>query len=305
MLMRRIINGTCMVLLCLSFAACTQEKAANDKAVIQIETVEMSEEDKNVFADEIAEMANYKGITDISKAQKIYNLEDESQNSALALSLIRALPVNGLFQYTQTIQKDIYIFTLKNVDGTYCELVYNTAEDTYGMQVYDDLKSVVETEDGADNITREITSYYLVSGSGEKYIGRFAKNITASETIDVLKKYRGQTDISEYADTEWDNPYEMLEKNYDETYGMQGYMRYIVNTDETLYLCTIHQAPEGYCLTYYDPAADWFEVREYKLLIRKETGSGNEYYLTDDADASFKKNSLKDGDADGFVYIGQ
>lgn len=303
--MRRIINGICMALLCLSFTACTQEKTANDKADIQIETVEMSEEDKNVFADEIAEMENYKGITDISKAQKIYNLEDESQNSVLALSLIRALPVNGLFQYTQTIQGDIYIFTLKNVDGRYCELVYNTTDGTYGMQVYDDLKSVVETEDGADNITREITAYYLVSGSDEKYIGQFAKNISVSESIDVLKKYEGQTDISAYADAEWDNPYEMLEKNYDETYGMQSYMRYIVKADETLYLCTINQAPEGYCLTYYDPAADWFEVREYKLLIKKENGAENEYYLTNDADASFKKNSLKDGDTDGFVYIGQ
>lgn len=303
--MRKIISGICMTLLCLFFTACTQEKTANNKADIRIETVEMSEEDKNVFADELAEMENYKGITDISKAQKIYNLEDESQNSVLALSLIRALPVNGLFQYTQTVQGDIYIFTLKNVDGTYCELVYNTTDGTYGMQVYDDLKTVVETEDGADNITREITAYYLVSGSDEKYIGQFAKNISASETIDILKKYRGQTDISEYADTEWDNSYEMLEKNYDETYGMQSDMRYIVKADEALYLCTINRAPEGYCLTYYDPAADWFEVREYKLLIRKETGSGNEYYLTDNADASFKKNSLKDGDTDGYVYIGQ
>lgn len=303
--MRRIINGICMILLCLSFTACTQEKPASSGADIQMETVEISDENKNLFVDEIAEMENYKGITDISKAQKIYNLDDESKNSTLALSLLRALPVNEKFQYAQTVQGELYIFTLK-IDGEKCyELVYDTRDGTYGMQVYDDLKSVVETEDGADNITREITAYYLVSGSDEKYIGQFAKNISVSESIDVLKKYKGQTDISAYADTEWDNPYEMLEKNYDETYGMQSYMKYIVKADETLYLCTINQAPEGYCLTYYDPAADWFEVREYKSLIRKETGAGNEYYLTDHADAFFKKNSLKDADTDGFVYIGQ
>lgn len=303
--MKRFINGICMVLLLVSFTACTQNNQAGDNEDIQIETIEMSEEDKSIFANEIADMENYKGITDISKEQKFYHLDDESKNSTLALSLLWSFPGKGLFQYTQTVQGDIYIFTLKNVEGRYCELVYNTVDGTYGMQEYDDFKSVSKTEDGTDNVTREIIKYYLVNGSDEKYIGQYAKNISVSESIDVLKKYKGQTDISTYDDMEWDNPYEMLEKDYSEIYGMQYQMRYIVNTDEALYLCTLNQAPKGYCLTYYDPSADWFEVREYKLLIRKENSSGNEYYLTNDADAPFYKNSLKDADTDGFVYIGQ
>lgn len=303
--MKRFINGICMVLLLASFTACTQDNQADDNEDSQIETMEMSEEDKSIFADEIADMEKYKGVTDISKEQKFYHLDDESKNSTLASSLLWSFPGKGLFQYTQTVQGEVYIYTLKNVEGRYCELFYNTVDGTYGMQEYDSFKSISKTEDGTDNVTREITECYLINGSDEKYIGQYAKNISVSESLDVLKQYKGQTDISTYDDMEWDNPYEMLEKNYSEIYGMQYQMKYIVNTDEALYLCTINQAPKGYCLTYYDPAADWFEVREYKLLVRKENSSGNEYYLTNDADASFHKNSLKDGDTDGFVYIGQ
>lgn len=298
--MKRIINGTCILLLCFLFTACSQDKNAG----VPPETLALSEEDKSIFADELTEMENYKNISDISKVQKIYQLDDESKNSTLALSLLRAISQNGKFQYAQTLQGDLYIFTVKYTDENYRELVYNTAKDTYGIQIYDSFKTVVNTENGTDNVTREITTHYLINSSGEKYIGQFAKNISASETIDVLKKYQGQTDLVGYNRLEWDEPQKMLDENYSDVYGIQSYMRYIAATDDTFYLCTLSQMPEGYCLTYYDPAADWFEVREYSLLIKVEDGSQNAYYLTNDAGLSFRKNTVTDGDTDGFVYIG-
>lgn len=303
--MKQIINTACLFLLCLIFTACSQNKTPDKNADVLMETAELSEEDKSIFADEIAEMENYKEISDISIAAKIYQLDNEDKNSMLALSLLRAISQNEKFQYAQTIEGTIYIFTVKKADENYRELVYNTADDTYGIQIYDDLKSVVKTENGTDNITREITAYYLTNGSVEKYIGQYAKNISDSESIDVLKKYQGQTNITDYSSLEWDDPQKMLDKNYSDVYGMQSYMRYITTTDETFYLCTLSQMPDGYCLTYYDPAADWFEVREYKLLVKKEEGLENTYYLTNDAGLSFRKNTVTDGDADGFVYIGQ
>lgn len=300
---RNLIGMTCFAMMALSFSGCGKSHENAENQVFQLETVAVSDEDTEAFATEMKDAENYRGITDASKLQKFYNLDLEDANGSLAQALIRSFPVNEQMQYCKTVNGNLYLFYLKKVGEQYRELVYDTVNGNCGIQIFDEVRSETVTEQGTDNIEREITTYYLVNDRGEQYAGKDARNITASETVNILKKYKGVTDIKEYAD--WDNPQEILDKYYDEANGMQQDFRYATEDGGTVYLCTVNRMPDGFCLTYYDPAKDWFEVHQFKMLVRLEGKNGYQYYLTNDKDAAFKENSFKNWMEDGFVSIVQ
>lgn len=283
------------------FSGCEQEKDNITDKDVQFETLDISDEDAKNFSLEMTEAEKYMGISDTSKLLNFYNLDNEEENSSLVKSLMNSFPVNENMQYFTTINEDLYLLYVKKVDEKYHEMVYNTSNGKYGIMIYDDLESSVINEAGTDNVEREITSFYLVSENNRQYAGKSIKNISPSETINILKKYKGITEISDHEN--WDNPKEFLEKYYSEEYGMQHDFKYTAIVEDKIYLCTINCVPEGYCLTYYDPVKDWFEVCMFKYLLRADSDSGFSYYLTNDENAELKKNSLTDWKNDGFVCI--
>ncbi len=297
--MRKKLIAKVMFLVIL-VSACAGCGSGNDETggqAVQLETQEISDELNQVFAGEIEDFEQYKGIVDATRLQKFYNLDDEEQNSSLANALIRSFPQNEQFKYCQSINGDLYLFYLKKHSDKYYELVCNTKDGSCGIRDFDEVRAETATKQGADNIEREFTSYYLVSDGENRYIGRDARNITISETVDILKRFKGAENISEFAD--WDDPQEFLDKYYDEENGLQQDLRYAVEIEGTIYLCTINRAPQGYCLTYYDPQKDWFEVYQFKMLAKCMGG----YYLLNSEESALKENSLENWQADGYLFI--
>lgn len=256
-----------------------------------------------MMEEELQELSQYQGIIDTSTLTEFYNLDSEENTSALSRSIAQGFPKTGKYQYFYTENDVLMLAAVALKDGMYYELLYNTVDGSSSVNTYTALRTEETEETGTDNIKRRQTLFFLENVETSKYIGKDVRNLTESEVVDILKKYKGNMDKSAYEI--WGNPGEILSQNYSAENGLTTDFKYITEIDEVTYLCGVNLAPNGYCLTVYDPEKDWFEVEKFSHIYCVLTADGTkEYYLSNlPQEYDYKKNTIPDIKNDGYLYI--
>lgn len=296
----------CCFAFTLLFAACSKEDPQTpEKAVLdaaQQETVSAATS-ASLMDEELEKLSKYRGIADPSVLTGFYNLDSEEETSALSRSMAQGFPKTGKYQYFYMENNALMLVSVALKDGLYYELMYNTVDGSSTVSTYTTLRAEETEELGTDNIKRRQTKFFLENDEVSKYVGKDIRNLTESEVVDAFKQYKGMVDKSAYA--AWKAPNEILEQSYSEQYGLMSDFKYTAWVEGILYVCGVNLASDGYCLTVYDPAKDWFEVQIFSKLYCVLTDDGTkEYYLSNqEQNFEYKKNTIADMKNDGYLFI--
>lgn len=256
-----------------------------------------------IMDEELKELSQYQGIEDTFGLGGFYNLDFDEKGSGYSHVMAQSFLSTGNFQYCYTEDGVIFLGYVVLKDGIYYELLYNTSDGSSIINPYGTMRTEETEEMGTDNIRRRQTLFFLENGEVSKYIGKDVRNITNSEVVDALKQYKGNVDQSAYA--VWGTPDEIFNRYYSPEHGLMLDFKYATKADDTLYLCGLNLAPEGYCLTVYDPVKDWFEVWDFSDIYCVQASDGtNEYYLSNlTEEYDYMKNTVQDIESDGYLYI--
>lgn len=279
---------------------CTTDNSKVPEVTTETTSADVS---AGIMDEELKELSQYQGIGDTSGLGSFYNLDSDEAGLGYARLMAQSFPSTGKFQYFYTENDVVFLGYVALKDGIYYELLYNTSDGSSLINEYDTLRTEESEEMGNDNIMRRQSLFFLETKDVSKYIGKDVRNITNSEVVDVLKQYQGNVDKSTYE--VWGTPDEILNQNYLSEGGLQVDFKYTTEVDGTLYLCNLNLAPQGYCLTVYDPLKDWFEVWDFSNIYCISAADGTkEYYLSNLAEEyDYKKNTVTDIENDGYVYI--
>lgn len=290
------------------FVACSQENRQTqtlDEVILNTVQQETTSVDMTVqlMKEELEELSKYRGIADPSVLTGFYNLDSEEETSALSRSMAQGFPKTGKYQYFYMENNALMLVSVALKDGLYYELLYNTVDGSSTVSIYTTLRAEETEELGTDNIKRRQIRFFLENDEVSKYVGKDIRNLTESEVVDAFKQYKGMVDKSAYA--AWKAPNEILEQSYSEQYGLMSDFKYTAWAEGILYVCGVNLASDGYCLTVYDPAKDWFEVQIFSKLYCVLTDDGTkEYYLSNqEQNYEYKKNTIADMKNDGYLFI--